>query len=413
MKFLKYNIKTFTWILAISCFIISCELFNGGDDSKKIGGGEVAWRLANQQENTVGTQPLIRGENVYFLQDGYLKGYTIVEGNKIWATQIVEKGDGDYSHSIIQDDGMLFFDQGFRIKAFKKSNGTEVWETQVTENAEEVSGIGSPIMSQDAQYLYAGRKGYVLKVRKSDGQMIKRYPLDRGVPEDVTQGATNPIISPFGDDILYVPTSYYDRTTPGEEEFGANLFAFDANTGETKWRTKVEYKIDNYISEEPKDSVVVSPPIYDISVTESAIIALQGKAIVSINRSNGVINWIHNFPQSGFDVGLAVEDGGIYAASVGHYAHRLKLKTGEEVWRQDIRFSNTSIPTVQNGRMYFNNSGGGGIWVLDTDDGSVIYQKNSPNHKNDSFDVYISSLGVGSGYMVDVGSKAVYCIKVP
>ena len=78
-----------------------------------------------------------------------------------------------------------------------------------------------------------------------------------------------------------------------------------------------------------------------------------------------------------------------------------------------IRNSNTSIPTVQDGRLYFTNSGGGDIWVLDTRDGSVIYNKKPPGHSKDSFDVYISSLGVGEGYMVNVGSRAVYCLKVP
>lgn len=38
-------------------------------------------------------------------------------------------------------------------------------------------------MSQDEQYLYAGRKGYVLKLRKSDGQIVQRYELDRMVPD--------------------------------------------------------------------------------------------------------------------------------------------------------------------------------------------------------------------------------------
>lgn len=83
------------------------------------------------------------------------------------------------------------------------------------------------------------------------------------------------------------------------------------------------------------------------------------------------------------------------------------------MWQRDIHFSNTSIPTVRNGRLYFNNSGGGGIWVLNTADGSVIYNQEPPGYDRDSYDVYISSLGVGEGYMVNVGSKAVYCLKVP
>ena len=97
-----------TFIIFICAFFPSCDWLGIGSngDDESTGGGEVVWRLVNENENTVSTQPLIQGENVYFLQDGYLKAYTLAEGNKIWATQIVQNRDGDYSHSIIQDDGL-------------------------------------------------------------------------------------------------------------------------------------------------------------------------------------------------------------------------------------------------------------------------------------------------------------------
>jgi len=407
-----WSLKIVTYIITISALLSSCDLFGGGKDGVK--GGEVVWSVKNQQESlTVSTQPAIDESHVYFIQDAKLKSYTLEEGNRRWSQQICQQGRTcDYSRTIVQTEDRLFLDQGFNIQAHSKKTGNIIWETDITDDAEEVSGIGSPIMSQDEQHLYAGRKGYVLQVRKSDGQITRRYPLDRLVPEGVTQGATEPIISPE-DNILYVPTHYYDRTTPGEEEFGSNLFAFNASTGDILWQTRVEYKIDNHYSEQPGDSMVVSPPIYDAEITESSIVALQGKAVVVLNRSDGSMRWFTNFPDSGFDVGLAVKNGYIYAASVGHFAHKLNLLTGEEIWRRDITYSNTSIPTVQNGRMYFNNSGGGGIWVLYTQNGSVIYHKNTPNYAKDDYDVYISSLGVGEGYMVNVGSQAVYCLKVP
>lgn len=406
--------KIITYIVAINTLLSSCELFGGKEDENHVEGGEVVWRLENQQENLIGTKPLIKDGTVYFIQDGYLKAFTLEEGSKIWSTRIVREGrNGGYSHAILESGNKLFLDQGFTIQAHSKSDGQIIWETWVTENAEEVSGIGEPIMSQDDRYLYGGRDGYALKVRKSDGKIMWRYPLDRLIPEGVTQGATEPIISPFGDNILYVPTHYYDRTTPGEEEFGANMFAFDASTGDILWQTRVEYKIDNHYTEQPGDSLVASPPIYDIEVTEFSIVALQGKSIVVLNRSDGKMKWFKNFPEGGFDVGLAVHDGSIYAASVGNFAHRLNLQTGEEIWRRNIRYANTSIPTIQNGRIYFTNSGGGSIWVLDTTDGSIVYHNRPPNYNNDNFDVYISSLGVGEGYMVNVGSKAVYCLTVP
>lgn len=408
---LYWYVKIIVYVIALSSVAAACELFGGNEERN---GGEAVWSVKNQEILTVSTQPALDKTRVYFIQDAKLKAYTLAEGNQVWSNQICRQGTScDYSRKIIQTEDKLYIDQGFNIQAHSKITGRVVWATDITDDAREVSGIGSPIMSQDTQYLYAGRNGYVLKLRKDTGEIAGRFELDRLVPEGVTQGSTEPVISPFGDDILYVPTHYYDRTTPGEEEFGANMFAFDASTGELKWETRVEYKIDNHYSEQAGDSIVVSPPIYDIELTNSSIVALQGKSVIVLNRYNGDIRWFQNFPGSGFDVGLAVKDESIYAASVGHHAHRLDLKTGEVIWTRNITYANTSIPTVQNGRMYFNNSGGGGIWVLRTEDGSVIYHKNTPRYAQDDFDVYISSLGVGEGYMVNVGSKAVYCLRVP
>ncbi|MAO65322.1 MAG: hypothetical protein CL666_10015 [Balneola sp.] len=401
-----------THLCLCAALLSSCELFGGGDTGP--GGGEVVWKVENQNTLTVSTQPLINNGKVYFIQDSQLKAYTLETGKRLWSTQLCSTVRScDYSRAILHNDDLLFIDQGFTIKAISKASGVVRWSTQITTDATEVSGIGSPVMSQDEDYLYAGRRGYVLQVRKSDGAVTRRYPIDRLVPEGVSQGATEPVYSPFGDGILYVPGSSFDRTTPGEERYRGNLFAFEALTGELIWELPVEFPIDDIRTEQPGDSVLVSPPIYDIEVTESSIVLLQGKAIVSVDREKGTINWVNNFFDSGFDVGLAVDDQAIYAASIGTYAHKLDLTTGEELWRRDIYYSNTSIPTVQNNRLYFTNSGGGDIWVLDTSSGKTIYNKLPPGYKTDSHDIYISSLGVGEGYMVNVGSKAVYCLKVP
>ncbi|HET8864257.1 MAG TPA: PQQ-binding-like beta-propeller repeat protein [Gracilimonas sp.] len=397
-----------THLCLCAALLSSCELFGGGDTGP--GGGEVVWKVENSTDRLVGTQPLIEEGTVYFVQDTQLKAYTLKEGKRLWS---INTGNGNFSRAILSSENTLYLDEGFSIKAISKANGRMLWNNPVTPDATEFSGMGSPVMSQDKEYLYAGRRDYVLQVRKSDGAVTQRYPIDRLVPEGVSQGATEAIISPYGDGILYVSGTSFDRTTPGEERYRGNLFAFHAATGDLVWELRAEFLVDDYNTEQPGDSLLVSPPIYDMALTDSLIVLLQGFAIVAVNRSDGTIEWVHNFFDSGFDVGLAVDAEAIYAASIGTYAHKLDLTTGEELWRKDIFYSNTSIPTVQNNRLYFTNSGGGDIWVLDTSSGKVIYSKLPPGYKTDSHDIYISSLGVGEGYMVNVGSKAVYCLKVP
>lgn len=399
----------------VTVLIILIGLSSCDRDLDKPDRGEVVWSVPNQHENLVGTQPMIEDGKVYFIQDGKLRSYTLEDGQPIWSAILVNQGGGDFSRKIIRSGDRLFIDLGWEVRAYEKANGQLIWETEAANDAEDISGIGSPIMSQDDSNLYIGRDGYVLKMRKSDGQIIMTIPLDLLKPDGIRQGSTEPIISPYEDGILYVPTSYWDDRVAGEEESGGNLFAFDSRTGETVWARRMEFKMPKIFGDnpDPQDTVLVSPFIYDIEITETYIVLLAGRFVSVVDRFTGEEKWAKFFPDDGFDVGLAVEGNGIYTASAGWHATKLDLQTGDILWRRDIKFSNTSIPTIQNGRMYFNNSGGGGIWVLDADNGSVIYHENTPNYRNDNFDVYISSLGVGESYMVNVGSKFVYCLSVP
>lgn len=220
-------------LLSLLAFLISsCELLGiGGKNKDDTQSGEVVGRIENQQENIVRIQPAVDKNRTYFLQDGRVKSAALEEARIVWSNKLVNQGSGAFSRKMIQTTDRIFVEIGSEIRAYDKANGDLMWKNIVSETSAEISGLGGPIMSQDTDYLYAGRRGYVLKVRKEDGQVVRRYPLDRLVPEGVTQGSTEPIISPGGD-VLYVPTSYYDRTTPGEEEFGGTLFAFNAITGE-------------------------------------------------------------------------------------------------------------------------------------------------------------------------------------
>lgn len=405
-----------TYILVVISLLSSCELFGGGR-GEEVGSGEVVWKVENQEILTVSTQPLIDDGNVYLIQNSRLKAYILAEGNLLWSTPICDViRDCDYSRTISHDGDLLFIDKGFSIKAINKTDGSIVWNTTITTDADEVSGIGSPILSQDENYLYAGRKGYVLKLRKEDGEIIKRYPLDRLVPPGVVQGSTEPIISPFGDGRLYIPTSYINREEENTVSKG-NVFCYNASTGQVQWEYKLENRYHVYtLSNGQQDSTLIRSTVYDAELTEEFIVVLAGSSVIALNRITGDKVWETFFSgeiEDGFDVGLTVDKGSIYIASAGWHATKLDLRTGEIKWRRDINSSNTSIPTVKNGRLYFNNSGGGAIWVLNTHDGSVIFNERPPNYSKDSYDVYISSLGVGEGYMVNVGSKAVYCLKVP
>ncbi len=403
-----------TYSLLLITIFTSCDIF--GSENKPTEKGKEIWSVSNTTDRLVKTKPVITDGDVYFLQDNSLKSYEVKTGNRNWATQTYQQlGAFGYSRSLLQDGNYVFVDQGYDMQAFSMETGQEIWHTPITDVPNETSGLGSPVMSQDETYLYAGRKGYVLKIRKGDGQIIHRFPLGVGGPNDTPIGATEPLIA-SEEDILYVPAYYYDTESddiPISDRYGTYLYAFDANSGEQLWVNPVTIKIADTSTEAPDDSLIADAPIYDAELTDNAVVGLMGMSVVSISRTNGQKFWDNYFPQSGFNVGLAITDNFIYVASVGSYAHKLNLQTGEELWRTDIGASNYSIPTVQNGRFFMTVTGGGNNLILNTDDGSIIYDELPPNFENDSFDVFISSLGVGDGYMVNVGSKAAYGIKIP
>lgn len=77
----------------------------------------------------------------------------------------------------------------------------------------------------------------------------------------------------------------------------------------------------------------------------------------------------------------------------------------------DIKFTSGTLLTLQKGNLYFNNNGGGGIWVIDTSTGDVIFNSAPPGHQQNSHDVYLSSLAVGNGYMINVGHLRLYALR--
>ena len=120
-----------THVCLCAALLSSCELFGGRDEGP--GGGEVVWK------------------------DSQLKAYTLKEGKHLWNMRLCQQlRSCDYSRTIVHDGDLLFIDQGFFIKAISKASGALRWSALITNDATEVSGIGSPVMSQDAEYLYAG-----------------------------------------------------------------------------------------------------------------------------------------------------------------------------------------------------------------------------------------------------------------
>lgn len=395
-------------IIALLVFIVgSCT------DSRTDMGelGEIAWSIAHDEEQTTSVQPLIDGSNVFFYQDGYLKSAKLSNGEVNWSSLIDGNGNAGSFRNLLSDEENIYLDRGFFFRAYNKETGRLVWNTHYTNDGYAFSGLGGPRISQDENSIYLPRNGKVLKVNKSSGKITLEYPLNRLVPESIIQGATDPI--PY-DDMIYVPTVYYD-TLNVPVMVKSNIFAYHRTNGELIWELRAPNKVKPTEEFETKDSLLIESSIYDMDLFGDYLIAGVGPSILLLDRHSGEILWHiplknrmftgvpgHENTFGAIDVGLTVDDTGIYLVTLDGTARKLDWEIGSEIWSVNIVYSNTSIPTIMDGKLYFNNSGGGGIWVIDATTGAVLFNSRPPEGS------YISSLGVGSGYMVNIGNLKVY-----
>jgi outer membrane protein assembly factor BamB len=401
-------------IISLIVFIVgSCT--DSTPDPVKL--GDIAWSIAHKEEQTTSVQPLIDDSNVFFYQDGFLKSTKLSNGALNWQVQVWNNSSAGSFRNLLSDENNIYLDRGFFFRAYEKDTGRLVWNTNYTNDGYAFSGLGGPRISQDEEYLYLPRKGRVLKVNKSSGEITGEFSLDRLVPESIKhlQGATESIPS-LDDDFIYISTGYYDTlSTP--VLIKGNVFAFNKHTGDLIWEVRGPEKVQPTDGFEATDSLLIESPIKDIDIYENYLVAGVGPTIMLLDRLSGEILWhipiknrmftgvpSHENTFGGIWVGLTVDYSGIYIVTIDGTARKLDWETGNEIWSVNIVYSNISIPTVLDGKLYFNNSGGGGIWVIDATTGAVLFNSRPPEGS------YISSLGVGNGHMVNIGNLKVYCL---
>lgn len=416
-----------TWLqifCLVNCLTLTaCDWITSGKGGDSPKPGDVLWSVDNSVSQINIVQPLIDEGNVYFYQDGRLKSYELKSAKFRWSRQVFDTPTGGHFRNKVSDAQNIYIYTGFYARSYKKQTGELNWHQDYTNDGSSISGLGGARFSQDNSYLYLPARSRVLMVRKSDGNIVREFPLNRLVPNGIDQGATDPIPSPYGDDLVYIPTAYWD-TVNEPNLLKGNVFAFDKNTGEVVWEFQAPNKLKPTDEFATKDSLIVEASLDDMELTEQYVVVTANTNIILLDRFTGEKIWQRPLKSRMFDgipgyenslgsvwVGLEVDDTGIYLAMNDLTARKLSWQDGSELWRVNIRFSNTSIPTVIDGKLYFNNSGGGGIWVIDTMTGKVLYNKPPPGNSRDNGDVYLSSLGVGQGYMVNVGSKRVYALR--
>jgi outer membrane protein assembly factor BamB len=296
---------------------------------------------------------------------------------------------------------MLFLNHSGWIKAFDLETGSVMWMTDL----DVLGSIDLSIMTQNASHLFLGRRGEVIRLSKSSGAIDLTIRLDSLKQGDLVQDAFDPVVAP--DNLLYVPTFY----RPPDQPYKGNLFCYNAQTGDYVWGIRVpDRKV--YLSD-LGDSVSASTGLEKCAVEDSLVVICPGQFVYAFNRFTGQKVWERFFEHDAFDVSLTIEGGRIYLGSINPGVFALELVSGQTLWHTKTKGGGSiqTILSIAGSRLYFCDSSR--LWVVDIGQGAIMWNGFPPEYISDRFAVYLSPVAVGEGYMVNVGSKRVYCLTVP
>jgi outer membrane protein assembly factor BamB len=367
---------------------------DGEDDNISI---SIIWEHPTSGHSSDWVQPVIQDNKTYFIYDSILTCYDFQRNKIIWHANLGNNSLG--SSKLIYSNGKLFINHANWVKSYDL-NGNLLWVYP----SDPFKAIDLSTMTQNEDNLFLGRRGDVIRISKINGDLNMIVKLDSLCPPNLVQNAYDPVVS--DDNLLYIPTGYYDSVN-----VKGNMFCYDALTGEYKWGYEIPVK--RVKPPGSPDSVNIGADSYGCAVKNDKVVFAAGQTIFTLNRYTGKLIWERFFEDDGFGAGLTIEENTIYIGSQGDpHIYSLDLSTGIINWSSRTSGSVFNILTLKDGRVYYCNTLGGDIWIYDAGTGNVLWNKFPPEYTRDRNARYHSNVCVGEGYMVDVGTKYVYCLKI-
>ena len=118
------------------------------------------------------------------------------------------------------------------------------------------------------------------------------------------------------------------------------------------------------------------------------------------------------FEDDAFDTAVRVAGGAVYLGSLSETVYKLDLTQGDVLWKYKTVGSIVTVLTVVDGMLLFVNPGGGQIWIFDADSGSVLWHGFPPEYRTDRYATYLAPLAANDEYIVAIGSKKIYGLKL-
>jgi outer membrane protein assembly factor BamB len=365
----------------------------------------LVWSYAIPFPFSEDVQPVIENGKTYVVSDTSISCFELATGKRLWTNALGISG-GVFSAKLLHAGGVLFLNHTGWVKAFDKQTGSLLWKADINP-----ASVGaSSQMSQDQTHLFLGRKGFVLRIQKSTGAIDLTIQVDSLVSPPTLQDAHNPVVSDF-DNYLYVTTVILP--TKQYPAFKGNVFCYNRQTGDYVWGFPIPNR--KILLPGLPDSTILDAGARGCAIQDSFIVFPAGESIYALDRFTGTLKWTKDFTDDSFGAGAVIQGNTIYVGSqAGASVYAIDLATAQILWRTKTQGSIFNLLTVLDNRVYLCNGLDGQIWVFNSSNGNVIWRSFPPEYPGGTYYyLYSSNLAVGEGYMVDVGSRKVYCLRTP
>ena len=338
-RFLKRKIgkNKFPILKTSSSPIVSDNLIFLSDDRGTIfsvtRSGSINWKTniyKKMYRNIYKNLSIAKSKNNIYVSDniGFIYALSSISGKVIW---IKNHGIPIKSKLKVIENKIIFINQDNRILCLKTSDGTKIWDVRSVSSFIKSQKLLSTAISKDKKLYALTSSGDLLKINIINGRIewalstldsLKAFDTDFFSSSDIVIDKENLFFSA-----------------------GASFFSFNSSSGFVNWKK-------NY-------STTLTP----ISISDSIFLITDMGYLISINKSDGEVNWstdilkyIKKKKRDTLISGFILGSGKIYATTANGYLIVMSVTTGDVVKAFKVADSILTRPIIVNGALYIQSS---------------------------------------------------------
>lgn len=350
---------------------------------------EYLWNIDVPPDTPCEVQPFIEEGYVYMVHGIKLSKVNLETGFIEWSKY---QNDCSYisSAKLIADENNLYINHTW-IRAFSKEDGGLIWEFDLPEN----SFTDDAIMDQNEDFLFLGGDNFIFIINKFSGTLYKKTDVRNDIDEIPDYGVQINNIKISEEGLIYAPFGY----TIDEKPFldgGIICYNLDCNM---QWIFNVPDTIDGYV--------------IGCGITNNKVVFSASNTIFALDKEDGSLLWKKYFNDDAFEISGTIHNDLLYVgSSFNPSMYCLDTENGQINWKTKTDGSSilNTIYTLENNLLFFCDISQ--IFIFNAQNGKILWNGFPPEYENDNYSVFFSELAVKDRYMVNVGSKKAYGMKL-